>query len=346
MFPSHTGRLRIAVVYNNCDSGTRDAPGDRAGMADLRKMIRHTVRVLRELGHAATVLPLQRSLLSFQRRLLRLRPDVVFNQYDDVVPGAVHEMDVAALIRLLGFPMTGCPPLALGLCRDKYATAQLLRGAGVRIPADTCLLARASDAGQHAWQFPLIVQPNQEHGGAGLDRASIVTSVRALQARTARIVRMYRQPALVRRYLPGREFSVGILGGQRLHVLPLAEVDYAALPRGIPPIMSYAAKWLENSADYRKTSDVCPAQVAPSLADEIRDAALRAFRALGGWGYGRVDIRLEESGRPAVLDVNCNPCLEEGVGLARNAQRAGIAFPRLLQIILAVALEEPPSDPS
>ena len=134
------------------------------------------------------------------------------------------------------------------------------------------------------------------------------------------------------------------MGGKRLRVLPLAEVDYSTLPDEIPPIMSYAAKWIETSEEYQKTSVICPADVEPELAREISDVALRAFRAVGGWGYGRVDIRLDEDEPPCVLEVNCNPCLEEGVGLARSAERAGIIYPQLLQMIVRAALEPLPYD--
>jgi D-alanine-D-alanine ligase len=128
----------------------------------------------------------------------------------------------------------------------------------------------------------------------------------------------------VQHFLPGREFNVGIIGGSRLRVLPLAEVNYSALPLDIPPIMSYAAKWLENSVEYQKTSILCPADVEPELAQRIGAVALDAFRAVGGWGYGRVDVRLDEAGEPRVLDINCNCCLDEGMGLARAAERGGI----------------------
>src|SRR5262249_60583851 len=138
---------------------------------------------------------------------------------------------------------------------------------------------------------------------------------------------------------PGGQCTSAPLGATRLRVLPLAEVDYPALPVEIPPIMSYAAKWLENSTEYQKTRVVCPADVEPELARRIDDVALQAFRAVGGRGYGRVDMRLDELNEPYVLEVNCNPCLDEGIGLARSAEQAGIPFPKLLQLILRAALE-------
>jgi D-alanine-D-alanine ligase len=337
-------RLHVCLVYNSFTDVGPEEPDDRAGMADLRKMIRHIARTLRSLGHTVTVLSLSHDLFAFQRKLRRLRPDVIFNQYDDVVHGAQYEMRLAALVRMMGYPMTGSPALALGLCRYKFMTASLLMGAGIAIPPNTALLETVGSVDRHKWQFPIIVQASQEHAGIGLDRTSVISSKKDLRQKVREILRTYKQPALAQHFLPGREFNVGVIGGNRLRVLPLAEVDYTELPLDIPPIMSYAAKWLESSEEYQHTSVICPANVEPELERQINQVTLQAFRAVGGWGFGRVDIRLDESGQPCVLEVNCNPCLDEGMGLARCAAAAGITYPQLLQHIIRAAMEGPPYD--
>ena len=152
------------------------------------------------------------------------------------------------------------------------------------------------------------------------------------------MLREYKQPVLVQSFLPGREFNVSIIGGRRLRVMPLAEVNYSELPPDIPPIMSYAAKCIETTVEYQKTSVTCPAVVETELAREIVSTSLRAFRAVGAWGYGRVDVRLDAENRPCILEVNCNPCLEDGYGLSRQAACAGISYPHLLQMIVKAAL--------
>jgi D-alanine-D-alanine ligase len=348
--PTRTRRARkpvhVALVYN-ADAGTvPDTPEDRGSTADLRHMIHDMARVIRSLGHRVTVVPLARDLFAFQRKLRRLNPDVVFNQYDDVVHGALYEMRFAAMVRMMGYPMTGSPALALGLSRYKHMSASLLHGSGIPIPPHTSLIEKVSDVARHEWGFPLIVQPSQEHAGIGLDRDSVVHSRKSLREQVRRILQSYSQPALVQQFLPGREFNVGIVGGKRPRVLALAEVDYRELPPEIPAIMSYAAKWVENSVEYKRTSIICPAVVAPELASQINDIAMRAFRAVRAWGYGRVDIRLDETGIPRVLEVNCNASLEEGVALARSAEREGISYPQLLQMVIDAALEGPPYDVS
>jgi D-alanine-D-alanine ligase len=307
-------------------------------------MIRGIARGLRRLRHDVVVLPLAGDLSVLQRKLNRLRPDVVFNQYDDVVHGALYEMRVAAFIRMLGYPMTGSPALGLGLSRYKYMSLSLLKGAGLPVPPSTALVERLSDIEEHKWIFPLIVHAAQEHAGIGLDRNSVVLTKTALREKAREILRTYKQPALVQHFLEGREFNVGLLGGRKIQVLPLAEVDYSQLPRKIPPIMSYAAKWVETSVEYQRTKVICPARVDAPLAASISKTAAKAFRSVGGWGYGRVDIRLDEDGQPVILEVNCNPCLDSGMGLARSAEAAGIDYPHLLQTIVKAAFDGPPYD--
>jgi D-alanine-D-alanine ligase len=343
--PMSRKRLHIALVYNTFRDSAPENPHDRGGMADLRAMVRRQARGLRKAGFQVTVLPLASDLLAFQRRLRRLMPDVVFNQYDDVVYGAKYEMRLAAVVRMMGFPITGSPALALGLCREKYSTACLLAGQGIPIPGETAMLTSIKHVDEREWQFPLIVQASQEHCGLGLDRNSVVHSKKALRDKVRQVVREFSQPALAQKFLPGREFNVGLVGGSKLRIMPLAEVDYSKLPDEIPPIMSYAAKNMENTVEYKNTSVVCPAQnIEPEVAARIGQVAARAFRAVGGWGYGRVDIRLDAEGNPKVLDINCNPLLDEGVGLARSAEKAGLSWSKLLKLIVNAAMEQVPHD--
>lgn len=337
-------KRRIALIYNTYAESAAESRADRGSTGDLRLQIRRMARALRSLGHTVTTVPLANDLSAFQRKLMRLKPDVIFNQYDDVVHGALYEMRVATLVRIMGFPITGSPALGLGLTRYKYMSASLLQGAGVPVPLCTALLERVGDIDKRAWQFPVIVQPSQEHAGIGLDRQSVVGSKSALRRKVRGILSTYRQPALAQQFLPGREFNVGLVGGKKLRILPLAEVDYSRLPSDIPQIMSYACKWMEDSVEYQKTRVLCPARVEPSLAASIADTAVRAFRTVGGWGYGRVDIRLDGDSVPRVLEVNCNPLLDAGVGIARSARRAGIDYPHLLQMIVDAAIEGPPFD--
>ena len=99
-------RLHVALIYNACRVAAPETPDDQGSMDELRRFVHHLARVIRKLGHRVTLLPLANDLMKFQRRLTRLRPDVVFNQYDDVVRGAMYEMRLPAVVRMMGYAVT------------------------------------------------------------------------------------------------------------------------------------------------------------------------------------------------------------------------------------------------
>jgi D-alanine-D-alanine ligase len=137
--------------------------------------------------------------------------------------------------------------------------------------------------------------------------------------------------ALVQRFVPGRELNVGFLGDV---ALPVAEIVFSGPHR----VVSYAAKWETGSAADLATSPVCPAAIPPALEAEVLALAWAAWAAVGGTGYGRVDLRADEDGRPRVLEVNPNPDLAPGAGLARMAGVAGWSYTELVGRIVAEAL--------
>ena len=187
-------------------------------------------------------------------------------------------------------------------------------------------------------------RPRSTPASASTATRSFLTK-KALKEKAREILRTYKQPALVQHFLPGREFNVGLLGGRKIQVLPLAEVDYSQLPRKIPPIMSYAAKWVETSVEYKKTKVICPARVDASLAALISKTARQGLprrRAAGATAASTSGSTRTAS--PCILEVNCNPCLDSGMGLARSAEAAGIDYPQLLQTIVKAAFEGPPYD--
>jgi D-alanine-D-alanine ligase len=153
-----------------------------------------------------------------------------------------------------------------------------------------------------------------------------------------RVLESYRQPALIERYLDGREFNVSVLGNDEPRVLPISEIDYSKLPPEVPRILFYEAKWMEDSPYYLETPAICPARgLSASLARKIEQIARRAFMAMGCRGYARVDMRVGR-GRPYVLEVNGNPSLAPNAGLARSARQAGLTYPDLVSRILYDAM--------
>ena len=160
------------------------------------------------------------------------------------------------------------------------------------------------------------------------------STARAVEA----VVTTFRQPALVEQFIDGRELNVALLGHPTPRVLPLSEIDFAALPAGVPRIVSYDAKWTTGSVDDLGTVPVMHPQLPSAVAARVRRAAAEAFRAVGVRDYGRVDVRLAVTGVPYVVDVNPNCDLSPHAGMARAAAAVGIDYDDLVGLLVRYAL--------
>jgi D-alanine-D-alanine ligase len=183
--------------------------------------------------------------------------------------------------------------------------------------------------------FPAICKPAAEDASLGVEQRSVVRTTRALTARVSAMLERWDE-VLVQRYIDGREINVGILGDT---VLPIAEIDFGAMPRGKWRIVTYQSKWAVGSEEDVGTAPRCPADLPPKLAAEVRRVALAAWKLVGGEGYGRVDMRIDAAGQPWILEVNANPDIAPDAGFARMAAIAGIEYPALVRSMCQYGLE-------
>ncbi|KAJ4461890.1 putative D-alanine--D-alanine ligase [Paratrimastix pyriformis] len=187
----------------------------------------------------------------------------------------------------------------------------------------------------------IVLQPNPADGGATYQVQALVDLVRSLQG-------TYHQTVLVEQFIEGREFNLSLLekwtedpaapGGARreAHVLPLAEIEShptaEALAHGFRNVVTYEAKWMSESHDGMALERRVPAlNVSPTLAEELRGAALGAWHALGLNDYARVDIRVDSRERAYVLEANFPPCIDPDAGFPCALHEGGIAFPDFLR---------------
>ena len=133
--------------------------------------------------------------------------------------------------------------------------------------------------------------------------------------------------ALVEEYIEGREFYVGVLGNREPVAFPPVEMDFSGLPEGDPRTsLGTKAKWKKNSVEYKGTKSVL-ADIPDELRAKLQKAAVDAYRALRVRDYGRVDLRLTETGEIYVIEVNANCYLEAESEFAMAAKAMGIEFP-------------------
>jgi D-alanine-D-alanine ligase len=159
-----------------------------------------------------------------------------------------------------------------------------------------------------------------------------------MRALTARVAAMHArwQDVLVQHFVDGREVNVGILGEA---VLPIAEIDFGRMPKGMWRIVTYKSKWETGSEEDLGSAPRCPARLPAAVAAQLRRVAIASWRLVGGAGYGRVDMRIDERGRPWILEVNANPDISPDAGLARMARVAGIEYGALVRQVCELGLQ-------
>lgn len=239
----------------------------------------------------------------------RHRPDVVFNVCEAPLGRPDLEAQLAGLLELMGVPFTGSPSDTLALCRRKDRTKAVLAAAGIPVPA--------------AGGLPAIVKPVDDDGSAMLHAGSVCHTAEDVRRETTRL----NGHAMVEAFLPGREFVVSLWGATAPEHHAIGETTYE---NGLE-LITYAAKWETESADFANSPLTYRPELSDSLRGRILAAATGAWRAVGARGYIRVDVRLDAAGVPHVLDVNPNPELGPGVGICRAAQEAGWSWEAFVQ---------------
>ena len=328
--------IRVAVLFNvDYEESSPEGDPGYAARADVGLVARSIARELSDGAHEAHLVPVDGDLPALRERLNELEPDCAFNLCESLAGDTRLESAVPLILELLGVPFTGSPPDALRYALYKDRVKKRLAAAGVPTP-NACVMTGPDDP--CALPFPLIVKPVREDGSVGISSKSVVTNDADLRARVAQITRAFRQPCLVEEFIDGRELNVALFGYPAARVLPLSEIDFSALPRHLPAIVSYEAKWKAGSADDLGTRPVLHPQLPNAVAARVRKVAVEAFRAVGMRDYGRVDVRLAKSGVPYVVDVNPNCDLSRDAGMARAAAAVGIDYAALVKLLVRYAL--------
>jgi D-alanine-D-alanine ligase len=173
-----------------------------------------------------------------------------------------------------------------------------------------------------------------------MSQKSIVNSPEEVSDRIAEMSKTYKGPFLVEEFIDGRELNVCLLGnGQDVQVLPISEILFGNYFKDKYKIIDFAAKWLEDSEEYKATlENRCPALLNLDLEEKVNLVAKRAYALVGCRDYARVDIRLSNDGQPYVLEVNANCAIGLGDGSVRSAKAAGFSYEQFLQEILYCSL--------
>jgi D-alanine-D-alanine ligase len=333
----HSRRPWILIVHNR-DFPTADDP-EFASRADVENAAQDVARALVSRGYRVAtdgVPDAACDVAALAADIATRAPDLVFNLCESLVGDARHEAVLPSLFELCGVPYTGSGPLALGTALRKDRTKAILRGQSVPTPAG--FVSDGPLPGELP-PFPLIVKPTREDASTGIWLRSVVHDLPELRARVDEVVTRYRQPALIEQFIDGRELYVSLIGNDDdLMALPMHEVDFSDMPAQAPRIVTYDGKWDPASQEYKGTRSVKAEGLTEGLRARCAAVARAAFSALELRDYARVDLRLSSDGTPYVIDVNPNCDLSDGAGFCRAAAFGGLAYPELIERVVAAAL--------
>jgi D-alanine-D-alanine ligase len=328
------------VLFNAANISEKEGSEEKVYPANIiREEVGAIEESLRSGGHHPFVLSVEHFSRDLIQTLLGISPKFVFNLCEEINGKCELEMCIAGLLELMGIPYTGSDPFALGLALNKFHVKQILRSAGiptargyVRYPGQKLSIPR----GMH---FPMIVKPSRQDASLGINSRSVCHTVEQLEQQILYIHEVYEQEALVEEYLDGREFNVSVIGDQDPEVLAISEICFDGLPQDEPRIVSYRAKWDEESPLYSSTMPICPANLSKRLENRIKDIAIRSHLCIGCRDYARVDMRTDDRGNLFVLEVNPNPDISPKAGFARAARAAGYTYPEMILRISEAAME-------
>lgn len=262
------------------------------------------------------------------------RWDLVFNICEGM-HGIGREAQVPALLDAYRIPYVFSDTLTCALTLHKGMTKDVVRAAGVATP-DYMIVHERSDIARIRLPFPLFAKPLAEGTGKGITANSKITNSGQLKRVCEQLLREHRQPVLVERFLPGREFTVGILGtGAR--ATALATLEISLLPAADSDVYSYRNK--EECDDLVRYSLLTTGK----LRRDIEALALRAWRVLGCRDAGRIDVRLDEAGQVHFLEVNPLAGIHpEHSDLPIMATMAGMPYGALIEAIMRSAIRRVP----
>jgi len=329
--------MTIGLVYDLRDEYLKMGYGEEeTAEFDRASTIEALEGALQRLGHRTDRIGHARQLIA--RLQAGDRWDLVFNIAEGLY-GIGRESLVPCLLDLYQIPYTFSDPLVMALSLHKGHAKRVLRDGGLPTPA-FAVVADLADLADVTLAYPLFAKPVAEGTGKGIDAGSVLRTPAELRERCQGLLARYRQPVLVERYLPGREFTVGITGtGARAEVVGTLEV--VLLEKAETGAYGYVNKErCEELVEYRPVDGRDPV---------VRDAeavSLAAWRLLGCRDAGRLDLRADEHGAPQLMELNPLAGLHpEHSDLPMICTAFGVAYDTLIGRIVASASERclPPS---
>jgi D-alanine-D-alanine ligase len=322
----HADGLRVALVYNL--RRVTVAEGDSEAEFDTPTTIEALCQAIRVQGHDVIALEFNADL---PMALRQANVDMVFNIAEGL-HGMNREAQVPALCEMLGIEYTGSDAACMAVTLNKALAKKLVAQDDILTPA-FAVLHDGQEKLPKSFTFPAIVKPIAEGSSKGILEKQVVEDEASLREVAQILIRTYRQPVLAEAFLPGREFTVALLGERKPRVLPIMEIVFTDKS---DPFPTYTFK---SKFEGVGVENKVPCEVDPILLRQLERTAKAAFQAVGCRDLARIDLRLDSEGR--VHFIECNPL----PGMAPNfsdlcvmAKAEGTTYEALVAEIMAPAV--------
>jgi D-alanine-D-alanine ligase len=300
-------------------------------------VVDQVAKALKANKHTPSILGVHGDVKKLIAGLARRKPKLVFNLMEMFGTNVRADVPIAGLLDLLGYPYTGGGPTELALRQDKALAKRALAYEKILYP-DFAVFSNGDLETGGNLRMPLFVKPLRADASIGIGGDSLVHDATSMMNRVIAIREKFHDSALAEEYIEGREFYVGVLGNRDPIAFPPAEMDFSGLPEGAPRVLDSKAKWAEDSVEFKGTKSIMP-DLPEELRAKLQKVALEAYRALRVRDYGRVDLRLTDTGDIYVIEVNANCYLEKSGEFAVAAQAAGIGYDELIGRLVDLAVE-------
>ena len=320
--------MKVIVVYNATTNGVLQ----RFGMQNREVYNTHTVPcvvdALQESGHNVGIVDADKDLVPklSAESCTALRHNeqfLVFNMAYGI-QGECRLAHVPAILEMLGLPYTGSSPIGHALALDKVVTKQLMRVNG--LPTPDYFVVESLQERMPAVTFPVLVKPKMESISLGL---RVIHRPNELRDAVVHVLEEFHQPALVEQFIPGREFTVGIVGNKNPEVFPVLEIELEGDP--------FAVHSFDDKMSVPRQKH-CPAQIPAAQAQTMQDLSLRAFNTVQMRDAARVDMRTDADRKIFLLEVNSMASLNPQASFVQAARACGYDYTHLINRIVDVAV--------
>ena len=309
---------------------------DEEGSKDWDVVVGHVAAALEANQHEVSILAVWKDVTVLIDGIKAQKPELVFNLLEEFGDDAGGNIGVCGLLDVLGVPYTGCGPGEYYLGQDKALAKKLLAFEQILYPRFAVFHKDKDFETGGNLRMPLFVKPVAMDSSIGVGAKSLVRTSTEMMERVLLIHKEVGDAALAEEYIEGREFYVGVIGNGDPQALPPIEVDFSGMPEGMPKVYDAKAKWETDSKEFKGTKAVI-ADLPDELRAKLHKVSLDAYRALRIRDYGRVDLRVAETGDIYVLEVNASCYLERNDEYTMAANAAGISYEQLIQRIVELA---------